>query len=178
MSSGPCFSATYHLDSRFLADIPSRTRFLVTCWLALTGAVVTVIFLPDVTGLDLREQERRWRFCIEGRENDYHGIAIHPRHLSLFERYVLKQHLRYDPAKDREQRLAELRETYLHEVRSANKDEKRAGQRIDEDTSELPLAVLKALEAERLSHPQSGETVANKILPGRLGRARIGGALH
>ena len=37
-----------------------------------------------------RAQERRWRFMRAGREGDYHGQAVHPRHLSKYERYVLK----------------------------------------------------------------------------------------
>ena len=47
-----------------------------------------------------------------GRESDYHGPAVHPRHLSLWERHVLKIGRYYDPAADLEQRreaqLAEL----------------------------------------------------------------------
>jgi hypothetical protein len=35
-------------------------------------------------------QERRWRFMRAGREEEYHGVAVHPRHLSRYERYVLK----------------------------------------------------------------------------------------
>ena len=41
------------------------------------------------------EQEKRWGLIQQGRAQDYHGVAVHPRHLSLFERVVLKRHLQY-----------------------------------------------------------------------------------
>jgi len=65
-----------------------------------------------VTGLDLREQERYWEFVRAGRENDYHGVAVHPRHISLYERYVLQRHRNYDPILDRQNKIDELRQTY------------------------------------------------------------------
>lgn len=37
---------------------------------------------------------------------------FHPRHLSWFERVVLRRHVRYDPALDREARVGELRDLY------------------------------------------------------------------
>jgi hypothetical protein len=84
----------------------------VVSWFGLAGVIVTELFLPDTTGLDLREQERYWTYVTSGRENEYHGIAIHPRHLSLWERLVNKRHRNYDPVKDRAARIAELRATY------------------------------------------------------------------
>lgn len=66
-------------------------KFWVVPWFGLAGLLVTWAFLPDTTGLDLREQERYWLCVRQGREQDYHGIAIHPRHLSWYERVVLKR---------------------------------------------------------------------------------------
>ena len=43
------------------------------------------------------EQEKRWDLIQQGRGQDYHGVAVHPRHLSLFEKVVLKQHHLYQP---------------------------------------------------------------------------------
>ena len=68
--------------------------------------------ITDTTGMDLREQERYWNFMRAGRQEDCHGIALHPRHLSLFERVVLKRHLAYDAEKDRDMKIQELRELY------------------------------------------------------------------
>ncbi|KAF8316129.1 MFS general substrate transporter [Clavulina sp. PMI_390] len=92
--------------------ISSPVRFKVVPWFGIAGVILTEIFLPDTTGLDLREQERYWTYVSEGREHEYHGIAVHPRHLSLWERWVQKRHLHYDAAKDRVAKIAELRATW------------------------------------------------------------------
>lgn len=73
---------------------------------------MTWAFLPDTTGLDLREQERYWRCVRAGRPEDYHGIAIHPRHLSWYERTILKRNRYYDPVQDKLDRIEELRVLY------------------------------------------------------------------
>ena len=41
------------------------------------------------------EQEQQWDVIQQGRAGDYHGVAVHPRHLSLFEKAVLKRHRQY-----------------------------------------------------------------------------------
>jgi len=71
-----------------------------------------MVFIADMTGLDLREQERYWELVVKGKENEYHGVAVHPRHLSLYERVVLKRHLQYDAELDRQQKINELRAVY------------------------------------------------------------------
>lgn len=88
--------------------ISTQQKFYVVPWFGLAGMLVTLVFLPDTTGLDLKEQERRWRCLREGREADYHGIAIHPQHLSMWERFrgVGKY---YDPNADYAQKVEELR---------------------------------------------------------------------
>ncbi|KAI0889882.1 MFS general substrate transporter [Annulohypoxylon maeteangense] len=68
--------------------IDTRTKFLVVPWFGLAGMLITYIWLPDTTGLDLKEQERRWQYILEGRDSEYHGIAIHPAHLSLWEQWM------------------------------------------------------------------------------------------
>jgi len=49
---------------------------------------------------------------MNGNAQDYHGVAIHPRHLSLFERVVLKRHLPYNPQLDAQQKMAEFRAVF------------------------------------------------------------------
>ena len=49
-------------------------------------------------------QERRWFFIRNGSAKDYHGPAVHWRHLSRFERHVLRLHRQYDPVADLQQR--------------------------------------------------------------------------
>ena len=84
------------------------TRFLIVPWFGLLGAVVTFFFLPDTTGLDLKEQERRWAFIRAGREHEYHGVAIPPKHLSFWERMrgIGKN---YNAEEDYKQRVEEMR---------------------------------------------------------------------
>lgn len=92
--------------------IGNRTKFWFVCWFGLVAFVLTLVFVPDTTGLDLREQDRYWQYVIEGRIHEYHGVAICPRHLSLWERVVLKRHLNYDPEADRADKLRELKALY------------------------------------------------------------------
>jgi len=100
-----------------------QTRFYVVPWFGLAGVFLTVLFLPDTTGLDLKEQERRWYFIRQGRDYDYHGIAVHPKHLSLWERMMgVGKH--YDPQLDYKQRVQEYRAEW--EVVMAKKAEDEA----------------------------------------------------
>lgn len=88
--------------------ITTQQKFHVVPWFGLGGMLVTWLFLPDTTGLDLKEQERRWQFIRAGRESDYHGVAVHPRHLSLWERMRgVGKH--YNPDLDYAQKIEEMR---------------------------------------------------------------------
>jgi hypothetical protein len=74
----------------------------------LAGMLLTILFLPDTTGLDLKEQERRWAYIRAGRESEYHGVAVHPKHLSLWERLRgVGKH--YDADLDYKQKIEEMR---------------------------------------------------------------------
>lgn len=88
--------------------IDTQTKFYVVPWFGLAGAFLSVVFMPDTTGLDLKEQERRWAYIRAGREHEYHGIAIHPKHLSLWER-IRGVGKHYDPDLDYKQRIEEMR---------------------------------------------------------------------
>ena len=88
--------------------IDTQTKFYVVPWFGLAGMILTWLFLPDTTGLDLKEQERRWQYIRAGREQDYHGVAVHPKHLSLYERWRgVGKH--YDPELDYKQKIEEMR---------------------------------------------------------------------
>lgn len=107
--------------------VDARTRFWVVCWFGFAGWIVTELFIPDTTGLDLREQDRYWAFVREGRAGEYHGIAVHPRHLSFWERVVLKRGRAYDPELDRQQRVKELRVVYEARMQQQNQFEEESG---------------------------------------------------
>ncbi|MCJ1279171.1 hypothetical protein MMC21_006995 [Puttea exsequens] len=99
-------------------------RFHVVPWFGLGGMLLTLFFLPDTTGLDLKEQERRWQYIRAGRESDYHGIAVHPKHLSLWERLRgVGKH--YNPELDYQQKIEEMRADW--ESVQARKVEEKAG---------------------------------------------------
>ena len=44
--------------------------------------------MPDLTGLDLKEGDKRWLAIVAGETDAYDGEAVNPRHLSLLERLM------------------------------------------------------------------------------------------
>jgi hypothetical protein len=110
--------------------IDTQTKFYVVPWFGLAGVVLTIVFLPDTTGLDLKEQERRWAYIRAGREKEYHGVAVHPKHLSLWERLcgVGKP---YNAELDYQQKIEEMRAEW--EAHIAARTEEKGGKLEDED---------------------------------------------
>ena len=110
-------------------------KFYVVPWFGLLGAFLTWAFLPDTTGLDLKEQERRWAFIRSGREHDYHGVAINRKHLSNWEVYVRKIHKNYDAELDYQQRVEEMRHDWEQgQIRRAELEKEAHGyEHEDED---------------------------------------------
>ncbi|KAH8674576.1 putative inorganic phosphate transporter C8E4.01c [Tricladium varicosporioides] len=88
--------------------IDTQTKFWVVPWFGLGGMLLTWAFLPDTTGLDLKEQERRFTYIREGRAHEYHGVAVHPHHLSLWER-LRGAGKYYNPELDYQSKVADLR---------------------------------------------------------------------
>ena len=73
-------------------------------------------------GLDLLEQERRWEYIEAGRGHEYHGIAVHPRHLSLFEKGILGLHHQYNPQLDAEAKKLEAEQKISQRMQVTAKD--------------------------------------------------------
>ena len=88
--------------------ISTQQKFYVVPWFGLVGMLLTFFFLPDTTGLDLKEQERRWQYIRAGRESDYHGVAVHPKHLSFYER-MRGAGKNYNADLDYKQKIEEMR---------------------------------------------------------------------
>ena len=105
-------------------ETTSQERFYIVPWFGLVGMIVTYLFLPDTTGLDLKEQERRWQYIRSGREHEYHGVAVHPKHLSVWERLrgVGKY---YDAAADYQAKINDMRADW--EQREAEKAANESG---------------------------------------------------
>ncbi|KAJ9505419.1 hypothetical protein QJQ45_027488 [Haematococcus lacustris] len=83
----------------YIAD--QRKVFLVSALWGIAGWFFTTVWMPDTTGLELEEYDRMQRYLLEGRFKDYRGEAVNPRHLSLWEIYVLGWHKQYDPVADK-----------------------------------------------------------------------------
>ncbi|CAH0000999.1 unnamed protein product [Clonostachys byssicola] len=96
------------LASVLYAYIDDQTKFYVVPWFGLAGMFLTWMFLPDTTGLDLKEQERRWAYIVAGKPQDYHGVAVHPHHLSLWER-IMGDAKSYDPKLDWQSKVEDMR---------------------------------------------------------------------
>ncbi|RJE18120.1 MFS phosphate transporter [Aspergillus sclerotialis] len=114
--------------------VTTEQKFMILPWFGLGGMVLTVLFLPDTTGLDLKEQERRWTYIRQGREHEYHGVAVHPRHLSLWER-VRGKGKYYDPHLDYKQKIEDARAEW--EAAMARRACEQDGDGIDSDDTLL-----------------------------------------
>lgn len=130
--------------------IESRTKFWFVCWFGLVAWALTLVFVPDTTGLDLRELDRYWNYVMDGRAEEYHGVAVNPRHLSLWERLVNKRHLAYNPELDKAAKIQELQSLYA----STKDATKEGGER--EMTQEQKLFVESEL-GTKLNAPTSTE---------------------
>jgi MFS family permease len=113
------------------AYIGDRTKFILAAVSMLVGLLLTLVFVPDTTGLDLAEMQRAWGFVTQGDVADYHGVAVHRQHLSTWERLVRKRMKNYEIDSDRKQRLDELREMYAKSIEDMNRANHEGGE-IDE----------------------------------------------
>jgi hypothetical protein len=130
------FSACIGKSGALLASvlynyIDNQTKFYVVPWFGLAGMILTWIWLPDTTGLDLKEQERRWQYILSGRDNEYHGIAIHPQHLSLWERW-LGVGKSYHPDTDLKAKIRDIKADW-EEKQAALQDPEQAAMVDDDD---------------------------------------------
>lgn len=92
--------------------IDTQTKFYVIPWFGLAGMILTFLFLPDTTGLDLKEQDRRFEYIRTGRANEYRGIAIHKQHLSMWE-IMWGIHKNYDAEADYKLKVDEMRKEWM-----------------------------------------------------------------
>lgn len=91
------------IAAAMFTDVSSRTAMYASAGAGIVGLVLTVVFLPDTTGLDLEEIDRWNRYLLAGQLHNYHGEAANPRFLSLYERWRgYGKH--YDPEMDAAQK--------------------------------------------------------------------------
>eukprot|EP00884_Botryococcus_braunii_P017220 jgi/Botrbrau1/4181/Bobra.0192s0041.1 len=70
----------------FFEYMDTKAKFYVSAFFNLLGLVVTILFVPNILGLDLREGDVRWLALYNG--DPYHGEAINPQMLSMYERMI------------------------------------------------------------------------------------------
>lgn len=90
--------------SLIFSRISTQDTFYTSAGAGLAGVILTWLFLPDTTGLDLGEIDRQNRYLMAGKGADYHGEAVNPRHLSTWERWMGWGKL-YDPSRDADQQV-------------------------------------------------------------------------
>jgi hypothetical protein len=144
--------------------IDTQTKFYVVPWFGLAGMLLTFFFLPDTTGLDLKEQERRWQYITSGRENEYHGVAIHPAHLSLWERMrgIGKN---YNPELDYAQKINDMREEWENKQMAKNAVQMEGGDVAEEHDDEYTAEVQSYFEARSPRLMNQNEKMAGKLAP-------------
>jgi MFS family permease len=59
--------------------------FLLCGYTSFAGYIVTYYFIPETSGLDLMEVDKKWHMIRQGRRYEYHGPANHSQYLSVFE---------------------------------------------------------------------------------------------
>jgi len=80
--------------------VDSRAAFYLSSAFGLVGALVTWLFLPDTTGMSLDELDRMSKYMLAGAFEHYHGEAVAPRHLSVWERRAWGWGAHHDPLTD------------------------------------------------------------------------------
>ncbi|GAQ81972.1 phosphate transporter [Klebsormidium nitens] len=65
--------------------VDNQSKFTITTVCAGIGLALTILFVPDITGLDLREADARWVMLLEGKGREYQGPAVQWRNLSVWE---------------------------------------------------------------------------------------------
>jgi hypothetical protein len=162
--SADCGKLGAHMPAVIYNYVSNGTKFWIVSWFGMIGFLLTVLFVADTTGLDLREQERYWAYVREGREHDYHGIAIHPRHLSFWEIYVLHRNRYYDPESDRKAKIEELRSLYDALISSGKLGTEDSG--TNDDISENVSRYFQ-MEKRRMQHtaelPKDGKEKITEV---------------
>lgn len=114
--------------------------------------------------------------CVRaGRESDYHGIAIHPRHLSWYERVVLKRDRFYDPEADKDSKIDELRILYeSHLIAQSSEDPAHH----DEDHAFISPEVAEFFEQEGIEGRREKQSVKERKLSEVQPEVRLRSALE
>jgi MFS family permease len=61
--------------------------FLLCGYSCFLAALVTLWSVPESTGMDVLELDRKWRMTLEGKHSLYRGAANHPKFRSMYEQW-------------------------------------------------------------------------------------------
>ncbi|KAJ6166763.1 hypothetical protein N7470_002210 [Penicillium chermesinum] len=86
----------------------TQQQFYIVPWFGLAGALMTWLFLPIPPVLICASRSAGWDYIRRGRPEDYHGPAVHSKHLSLWERWTGKGKY-YDTDLDYKMKVQEFR---------------------------------------------------------------------
>ena len=139
--------------------ITIEQKFYIVPWFGLAGMLVTFIWLPDTTGLDLKEQERRWQYIREGREHEYHGVAVHPHHLSVWERMrgIGKQ---YNPDLDYQSKINDMRSDWETKQQEKAANENGLADEDDEYSNDVHTYFSHSAKNTPVMAPMNGKKVS------------------
>lgn len=78
--------------------VSDRDKFWISGACGAAGVVLTFITIPDLTGLDLKEGDKRWLAIVDGEHDEYTGPAIAKKHLSFVEKIFYRFQNNYSDA--------------------------------------------------------------------------------
>jgi len=109
--------------TQIFSRIATADTFYVSAAAGIAGALATLIFLPDTTGLDLGELDRFNMYLLAGHTQHYHGEAVNPKYLSYFERWM-GWGKSYNPQLDKDQKkLQTMARTHMMPVDEGDEEE-------------------------------------------------------
>lgn len=109
--------------TQLFSHLTTQNTFYVSAAAGIAGAITTWFFLPDTTGLDLAELDRYNMYLLADQAHQYHGEAVNPKYLSVFER-LCGVGKAYDPVADADQKkLQNLAHSMMLPVEEGDEDQ-------------------------------------------------------
>eukprot|EP00887_Chlorella_sp_A99_P002403 scaffold10.g2403.t1 len=88
-------AAAQKAQKALITAAENQRNFYISAICGIAGLIVTFLLIPDLTGLDLKEGDKRWLAIINGDHASYDGPAVAPRHLSFVERVLFRYQRNY-----------------------------------------------------------------------------------
>ena len=59
-------SGNFPVDLRYCVQVDDRMKFILSAAAGALGVLVTFVFIPEITSLDLKEGDTRWEMIKKG----------------------------------------------------------------------------------------------------------------